>query len=174
MSLSSISILRSYEEAILVPAWQQTINEEMNALVSRGTWELVSTPKNAIVVGCRWAILWSIAQMVQWIGIRPDLLLKVMLRLMAWITLRLFTSCLVELYQNFFSIDVNLSWPLFQLDAKDAFLYGNLKEVYVTPRFPKYVGTESRRRSATYIREENTLRIHAKPKVTWTSYKSKL
>jgi len=57
MSLSSISILRSYEEAILVPAWKQTIDEEMNALVSRGTWELVSVPKNAIVVGCRWAIL---------------------------------------------------------------------------------------------------------------------
>ena len=36
----------------------------------------------------------------------------------------------------------------------------------VTPRFPKYVETESRRESATYIREENTQRIHAKPKLT--------
>jgi len=36
----------------------------------------------------------------------------------------------------------------------------------VTPRFPKYGKTESRRESATYIREENTPRIHAKPKVT--------
>jgi len=33
--------------------------------------------------------------------------------------------------------------------------------VYVTPRFSKYAETESRRESATYIREENTLRIHA-------------
>jgi len=44
----------------------------------------------------------------------------------------------------------------------------------VTPRFPKYAETESRRESATYIREENTLHIYAKPKVTWTSYKSEL
>jgi len=40
-------------------------------------------------------------------------------------------------------------------------------------RFPKYMETELRRESATYIREKNTPRIHAKPKVTGTSYKSK-
>ena len=38
--------------------------------------------------------------------------------------------------------------------------------VCVKPRFPKYAGAESRRESATHIREENTSRIHAKPKVT--------
>ena len=40
----------------------------------------------------------------------------------------------------------------------------------VTLRFPKYVKTETRRESATYVRKENTSRIYAKPKVTWTSY----
>ena len=38
--------------------------------------------------------------------------------------------------------------------------------VVITPCFPKYGEVESRRRSATYIREENTLPIHANPKVT--------
>ena len=38
--------------------------------------------------------------------------------------------------------------------------------VFVTPRFLKYVKKESQRESATYIREENTPRVHAKPKVT--------
>jgi len=36
----------------------------------------------------------------------------------------------------------------------------------VTPRFPKYVETESRRESAMYIHKENTPRIYVKPKVT--------
>ena len=35
---------------------------------------------------------------------------------------------------------------------------------------PKYMKMESRGESATYIRKENTSRIHAKPKVTRTSY----
>ena len=30
------------------------MDEEMDALISRGTWELVFAPKNAVVVGCRW------------------------------------------------------------------------------------------------------------------------
>jgi len=34
------------------------------------------------------------------------------------------------------------------------------------PAFQKFARVETRRESATYIREENTLRVHAKPKVT--------
>ena len=30
------------------------MDEEMDALISRGTWELVSAPKDTVVVGCRW------------------------------------------------------------------------------------------------------------------------
>jgi len=39
------------------------------------------------------------------------------------------------------------------------------------PRFPKYMESESRRESATYMREENTSHTYAKPKATRTSYK---
>ena len=37
-----------------MPAWKQVIDEEIDALISRETWELVSAPKDIIVVGCRW------------------------------------------------------------------------------------------------------------------------
>jgi len=37
LSLSSESILRSYREALLVPAWKQAMDDEMEALTSRGT-----------------------------------------------------------------------------------------------------------------------------------------
>jgi len=30
------------------------MDEEMEALPSRGTWELISAPTDAVVVGCRW------------------------------------------------------------------------------------------------------------------------
>jgi len=53
MFLSSLSIPKSYEEVLLVPAWKQAMHEEMDALVSRETWELISVPKNIVVV-CQW------------------------------------------------------------------------------------------------------------------------
>jgi len=52
LSLSSVSSPRSYEETILIPARKQAMGEEVDALISRETWELVSAPKD-VVVGCR-------------------------------------------------------------------------------------------------------------------------
>jgi len=54
MSLSFISIPKSYEKVILVPDWKQVMDEKMEALISRRTWELIFAPTNALVVGCRW------------------------------------------------------------------------------------------------------------------------
>ena len=52
LSLSSVSIPRSYDEAILVTAWKKAMDKEMDALASRGTWDLISPPKGIVVVGC--------------------------------------------------------------------------------------------------------------------------
>jgi len=38
-----------------------------------------------------------------------------------------------------FSIVINLSWPLFQLDIKNAFLYGDLREKVYMKQPPGYV-----------------------------------
>jgi len=35
-----------------MPAWKKAIDEEMDSLISRGTWELISAPTD-IVVECR-------------------------------------------------------------------------------------------------------------------------
>ena len=52
MFLSFVFVPKSYE-AILVPAWKQA-TDEMDALVSRKTYDLVSTPNEAVVIGCWW------------------------------------------------------------------------------------------------------------------------
>jgi len=39
--------------ALLVSAWKQARDKGMDTLISRGTWEFVSTPIDAVIVGCR-------------------------------------------------------------------------------------------------------------------------
>ena len=38
----------------MVSAWKQAMDEEMNSLISREIWELVSAPKDTVVVSYRW------------------------------------------------------------------------------------------------------------------------
>lgn len=51
LSLSSVFIFRLFQEAILNPVWRKAMNEEMQILVSRLTWDLVCAPLVASIVG---------------------------------------------------------------------------------------------------------------------------
>jgi len=57
-SLSCLCLLYIYPGLMrrhyLVPAWKQAMDEEIDALVSQENWDLVFTPKRAVVVGCHW------------------------------------------------------------------------------------------------------------------------
>ena len=53
-TLSSIFTPKSTCEALSHPGWKQTMTEEMDALYSYVTWELVTLPLGKSPVGCRW------------------------------------------------------------------------------------------------------------------------
>ncbi|XP_019179184.1 PREDICTED: uncharacterized protein LOC109174400 [Ipomoea nil] len=53
-SLSTVSIPKNVKEALNHPGWKQAMVDEMEALHSSGTWELVPLPTGKTVVGCRW------------------------------------------------------------------------------------------------------------------------
>jgi hypothetical protein len=52
--LSYVSIPKSPAEALSHPKWRQAMIDEMCALQSSGTWELISLPPGNLVVGCQW------------------------------------------------------------------------------------------------------------------------
>ena len=54
-TLSSVSTLKSISEALSHPGWKQAMAEEMDALYSNDTWELVALPPGKSHVRCRWA-----------------------------------------------------------------------------------------------------------------------
>jgi len=116
------------------------MDEEMEALASRGTWELVSAPTDAVIVGCRWVFT---------LKYRPnDSVDRYEARLVAEEYTQTYSIDYFETFSQvgrmnsiriLFSFAVNLSWPLFQLDVKNAFLYEDLQEEVYIEQPPGYV-----------------------------------
>lgn len=52
-ALASVSIPKTIQEVLSHPGWKQTIFDEMSALESNHTWELVPLPPRKSVVGYR-------------------------------------------------------------------------------------------------------------------------
>jgi hypothetical protein len=124
----------SYSIASKHPQWCTAMDEEFQALHKQGTWSLVSLPPNKNVVGCKWVyklktnsdgtIARYKARLVakgfhQQYGVDFDETFSPVIKPP---TVRLILS-----------LAVSLNWPLRQLDVKNAFLHGTLKEeVYMT------------------------------------------
>ncbi|KAL0335243.1 UNVERIFIED_CONTAM: Retrovirus-related Pol polyprotein from transposon RE1 [Sesamum radiatum] len=90
VSLSSVPIPNTYCEALRHPAWKMAMDDEMSALVSRGTWELCG---------------------------------------------------------------VNFSWPMYQMDIKNAFLYGDLNETVYMEQPPGYVAQGEKQRMVCKLKK---------------------
>ncbi|KAL0379315.1 UNVERIFIED_CONTAM: Retrovirus-related Pol polyprotein from transposon RE2 [Sesamum radiatum] len=146
-SLSSVSIPNTYCEALRHPAWKMAMDDEMSALILRGTWELVEPPPDADIVACRWVFtlkFWA-----------DGTLNRYKARLVA----KGFTQTYgVDYFETFspvarlnsirvlFSLAVNFNWPIYQMDIKNAFLYGDLHETVYMEQPPGYVAQGERQR----------------------------
>ena len=53
-AISSVSLPKSTHEALSHLGWQQAMVDEMVALHSNDTWDLVVLPSGKSTVGCRW------------------------------------------------------------------------------------------------------------------------
>ena len=53
-TISFVSLPKSTLEALFHPGWRQAMVDEMTALHSNDTWDLVVLPSSKSTVGCRW------------------------------------------------------------------------------------------------------------------------
>ncbi|RVX23604.1 Retrovirus-related Pol polyprotein from transposon TNT 1-94 [Vitis vinifera] len=132
-AISSVSLPKNTHEALSHPGWRHAIVDEMDALHSNGTWDLVVLPSGKSTVGCRW---------VYAIKVGPDGHVD---RLKARLVVKGYTQVYGSDYGDtfspvakiasvrlLFSMAAMCSWPLYQLDIKNAFLHGDLaEEVYM-------------------------------------------
>ncbi|RVW62553.1 Retrovirus-related Pol polyprotein from transposon RE2 [Vitis vinifera] len=120
--------------------WRQAMVDEMAALHSNGTWDLVVLPSGKSTVGCRW---------VYAVKVGPDGQVD---RLKARLVAKGYTQVYGSDYGDTFSpvakiASVRLllsmaamcSWPLYQLDIKNAFLHGDLAEEVYMEQPPGFV-----------------------------------
>uniref|UniRef100_A0A2N9E3A6 Integrase catalytic domain-containing protein n=1 Tax=Fagus sylvatica TaxID=28930 RepID=A0A2N9E3A6_FAGSY len=130
----SVTEPTSYTTASKHSQWCDAMHEEFQALQKQGTWSLVPKPPFKNIVGCKWVyklkynsdgtIARHKARLVakgfhQQYGIDFDETFSPVVKPP---TVRLILS-----------LAVSLNWPLRQLDVKNAFLHGTLKEeVYMT------------------------------------------
>ncbi|RVW95790.1 Retrovirus-related Pol polyprotein from transposon RE2 [Vitis vinifera] len=120
--------------------WRQAMVDEMAALHSNGTWDLVVLPSGKSTVGCRW---------VYAVKVGPDGQVD---RLKARLVAKGYTQVYGSDYGDTFSpvakiASVRLllsmaamcSWPLYQLDIKNVFLHGDLAEEVYMEQPPGFV-----------------------------------
>ena len=53
-AISSVSLPKNTNEALSHPGWRQAMVDEMAALHSTDTWDLIVLPFGKVLVGCRW------------------------------------------------------------------------------------------------------------------------
>ncbi|RVX07519.1 Retrovirus-related Pol polyprotein from transposon TNT 1-94 [Vitis vinifera] len=63
-AISSVSLPKSTHEALSHPGWRQAMVDEMAALHSNGTWDLVVLPSGKSTVGCRWSMQYRLVLMI--------------------------------------------------------------------------------------------------------------
>ena len=123
-AISSVSLPKSTLEALFHPGWRQAMVDEMTALHSNDTWDLVVLPSSKSTIGCRW---------VYTVKVGPDGQVD---RLKAHLVAKGYTQVYGSDYGDTFSpvakiASVRLllsmaairSWPLYQLDIKNARIF---------------------------------------------------
>ena len=134
------SIPKSYIEALQVPAWKAAMDVEYVAFIQRETWTLVPRLIDANVVSCKW--VYSLKYNLD----------GSIARYKARLVARGFSQAYgLDYHETFspvarlssirvlFSIALDQSWPLHQLDVSNAFLYGDLDEQVFMEQPPGYV-----------------------------------
>ncbi|XP_070006743.1 uncharacterized protein [Nicotiana sylvestris] len=120
-------------EALSHPGWRQAMSDEMSALHTSGTWELVPLPSGKSTVGCRWVYAVKVGPDGQIDRLKAHLVAKEYTQIFGLDYSDTFSPVAkVASVRLFLSMVAVRHWPLYQLDIKNVFLHGDLEdEVYM-------------------------------------------
>ena len=103
--------------------------EEMQALDKNGTWEIVQKPRNKTPIGCKWVFTVKYKADSSVERYKARLVAKGYAQTYGIDYQETYTlAANMNTVQVLLSWTANQNWPLQQLDVKNAFLNGDLKE----------------------------------------------
>jgi Reverse transcriptase (RNA-dependent DNA polymerase) len=121
------------KEAMQDSKWMKTIFEEMRALVKDDTWDIIPRSYDKNIVGYKWvyAIKHTFEGNVE--RFKARLVAKGYTQMYGVDYEETFSPVAkMNTVRKLISCAVNFEWDLFQLDVKNTFLHGNLKEeIYI-------------------------------------------
>uniref|UniRef100_A0A2N9J617 Integrase catalytic domain-containing protein n=1 Tax=Fagus sylvatica TaxID=28930 RepID=A0A2N9J617_FAGSY len=138
----------SYKIAAQHPQWCTAMQEEFAALQQQGTWSLVLPPPHKNVVGCKWVYKLKHNSDGTIARYKARLVAKGFHQQQGVDYAETFSPVIKPpTVRLILSLAVSHNWPLQQLDVKNAFLHGTLKEEvymaqpqgYVDSSHPHYV-----------------------------------
>lgn len=131
-TLDSTYTPQNFDEDVKIPEWKAAVEEEIKALEKNGTWQFSHLPQGKKAVGCKW--IFSVKY-------NADGSIN---RYKARLVAKGFTQSYGVDYEETYAsvaklnsvcvlltLAVNLDWPLHQLDIKNAFLNGELEDVFM-------------------------------------------
>jgi hypothetical protein len=119
----------SYKIAAQHSQWCTAMQDEFDALQKQGTWSLVPPPPHKNIVGCKWVYKLKRHSDGTIARYKARLIAKGFLQQQGVDYDETFSPVVKPpTVKLILSLAVSLNWPLRQLDVKNAFLHGTLKE----------------------------------------------
>nr|GEU83194.1 cysteine-rich RLK (receptor-like protein kinase) 8 [Tanacetum cinerariifolium] len=127
-----ILVPKTIGEALAPSRWRAAMIEEMNALDHNGTWALVDLSVHKKEIGCKWVFSVKMNHDGSIARLKDRLVVKGYAQAYVIDYSETFSPVAkISSIRLFISLAATYDWALHQLDVKNAFLHGDLSEVYM-------------------------------------------
>uniref|UniRef100_A0A251VD12 Putative ribonuclease H-like domain-containing protein n=1 Tax=Helianthus annuus TaxID=4232 RepID=A0A251VD12_HELAN len=131
---------KSHIDAQSDPNWHMAMNDEYSALIENNTWELVPRPDGAHIIRCMWLFRHKFHANGTLQRYKARLVVNGKSQQVGVDCFDTFSPVVKPTtIRTVLSIAVSRTWPIHQLDVKNAFLHGDLNETVYMFQPPGYV-----------------------------------